>query len=102
MGRKSARDRPSQESLLQKRRFWGILVIARTRNPGFGRYAARLPGGLFICGLRNSVVGGVRGADSAPQRESVPGFRRLVEPKSLRKFNAPVCKMRAHGWSGER
>jgi hypothetical protein len=34
MGRKSARVRPLQEMLLQKRRFWGILVIAMsTRIP---------------------------------------------------------------------
>jgi hypothetical protein len=42
-----------KKTLLQKRRFWEILVIAMYEKiPGFGRYAARLPGGLFICGLR--------------------------------------------------
>ena len=58
MGRKSARVRPAQESLLQKRRFWGILVIVRSHeNSGFDRYAARLPGGLFICGLLTPSFG---------------------------------------------
>jgi hypothetical protein len=53
MGRKSARKSPLQESLLQKRRFGGILVIAtHEKIPGFDRYAARLLGGLFISGLQ--------------------------------------------------
>jgi hypothetical protein len=81
MGRKLARVRPLQEMLLQKRRFWGILVIAineKSRFPPIMQPASQA-GCLFV-GFDNSVVW-LRGADSGPQHEIVPGFCRLVEPE---------------------
>jgi hypothetical protein len=50
MGRKSAQVRPSQESLLQKRRFGGILVIAQREFPVSTDMQPALTGGLFILG----------------------------------------------------
>jgi hypothetical protein len=51
MGRKSAQVRPSQESLLQKRRFGEILVIAQREFPVSTDIQPALTGGLFIFGL---------------------------------------------------
>jgi hypothetical protein len=59
MGRKSARKSPSQESVLQKRRFGGILVIARSRK--FPVSTDMQPASwrvVYFWGFRNSIVGG--------------------------------------------
>jgi hypothetical protein len=51
MGRKSARVRPLQEMLLQKRRFWGILVIAiNEKSPVSANMQPASQAGCFFVG----------------------------------------------------
>jgi hypothetical protein len=69
---------------LQKRRFWGILVIAIDEIFGFPPASADMQpasqAGCLFVGFDYSVTGG-RAGDSAPQRQIVPGFWGLVEPE---------------------
>ena len=59
MGRKSARGRPLQESLLQKRRFGGILVIAhRQEIPASADMQPAFQAGCVFLGFDNSLNGG--------------------------------------------
>jgi len=101
MGRKSARKSPLQESLLQKQRFGGILVIARAQEiPASADMQPASPGGLFIFGLLYSVIGGGAGRfwPRNVNRAGIPGISRAGIFEGFHTF---VCSDVTRGRLGE-
>jgi len=101
MGRKSARKSPLQESLLQKQRFGGILVIARAQEiPASADMQPASPGGLFIFGLLYSVIGGGAGR-FWPRNVNRAGIPRISRAGIFEGFHTFVCCDATRGRLGE-
>ena len=92
---------PVARITLAKAAIWGDSRDCEiSKFPGFDRYAARLPGGLFIFGLLYSVIGGGAGRfwPRNVNRAGIPGISRAGIFEGFHTF---VCSDVTRGRLGE-